>query len=78
MTDPKPTTRAEARATETPNAWIPSPAVRLWFYGVLVALAALAVAYGLVTVEQGGLWLALGAAVLGAGPLVAARNVPRD
>ncbi|MDF2826859.1 MAG: hypothetical protein K0R01_142 [Mycobacterium sp.] len=73
-----PKTRAEARATTTPNAWIPSPAARLWFYGVLVALAALGVGYGIVTIEQGGLWLALGAAVLGAGPAVAARNVPRD
>ena len=76
MTAPK--TRAEARATQTPNRWVPSPEVRLWMYGILVALAALAVAYGLVTVEQGGLWLALAAAVLGVGNLIAARNVPRD
>lgn len=73
-----PKTRAEARATETPNRWVPSPEVRLWMYGILVALAALAVAYGVVTVEQGGLWLALAAAVLGVGNLIAARNVPRD
>ena len=44
----------------------------------LTVVAALAVAYGLVTVEQGGLWLALAAAVLGVGNLIAARNVPRD
>lgn len=73
-----PKTRAEARATQTPNRWVPSPEVRLWMYGILVALAAIAVAYGVVTVEQGGLWLALGAAVLGVGNLIAARNVPRD
>lgn len=75
-----PSTRAEARerATTTPNRWIPSPAGRLWLYGVLVALAGLAVAYGIVTVEQGGLWLALGAAVLGVGNLIAAGNVPKD
>lgn len=74
---PVPKTRAEARATQTPNRWIPSTAVRLWLYGVLVALAALGVAYGIVTIEQGGLWLSLGAAVLGVGNLLAARNVPR-
>ena len=76
MSTPK--TRAEARATQTPNRWVPSPEVRLWMYGILVALAALAVAYGVVTVEQGGLWLALAAAVLGVGNLIAARNVPRE
>ena len=73
-----PKTRAEARATQTPNQWVPSPEVRLWMYGILVALAALAVGYGIITVEQGGLWLALGAALLGVGNLIAARNVPRE
>lgn len=72
-----PKTRAEARATQTPNRWITSPGVRLWLYGVLVALAALGVGYGIVTIEQGGLWLALGAAVLGVGNLLAAKNTPR-
>lgn len=74
-----PSTRAEARAlaTETPNKWIPRPEVRLWLYGVLVALAALGIGYGLITIEQGGLWLAVFAAVLGVGPLIAARNTPR-
>lgn len=73
-----PRTRAEARATQTPNRLIPSPEVRLWLYGILVALAGLGVGYGIVTVEQGGLWLALGAAILGVGNLIAARNVPRE
>lgn len=73
-----PKTRAELRATRTPNAWVPSPAMRLWLYGVLVAAAALGIGYGILTVEQGGLWLALFAAILGVGPLLAARNVPRD
>ena len=76
MTAPK--TRAEARAQRTPNRWVPSPEVRLWMYGILVALAALLIGYGILTVEQGGLWLALFAAVLGVGNLIAARNVPRD
>ena len=73
-----PKTRAEARATQTPNRWVPSPEVRLWMYGILVALAALGVGYGLLTVEQSGLWLALASAILGIGNLIAARNVPRD
>lgn len=77
MTDQTPTTRAEARATQTPNRWVPSPEVRQWMYGILVALAALGVGYGLITTEQSGLWLALASAILGVGNLIAARNVPR-
>lgn len=76
MTTPR--TRAEARATQTPNKWVPSPGVRLWLYGIAVALAALLVGYGILTIEQGGLWLALFGAILGTGNAVAARNVPRD
>lgn len=74
-----PQTRAEAkeRATETPNKWIPDPAARAWLYGILVALASVGIGYGAITAEQGGLWISLGSALLGVGPLVAARNVPR-
>ncbi|HEY9337579.1 MAG TPA: hypothetical protein VIQ79_24275 [Kribbella sp.] len=38
--------------------------VRSYLYGVLVPGEALAVSYGLVSGNQGALWLALGAAVL--------------
>ena len=73
-----PKTRAEARATRTPNRWVPSPAARLWLYGIAVAVAALLVGYGILTIEQGGLWLAVIGAILGTSNAVAARNVPRD
>lgn len=63
---------------DTPNRWITSPAARQWLYGVLVALAAVGVAYGLITAEQSGLWLAVASAVLGLGNVLAAGNVPRD
>lgn len=72
-----PRTRAEARATATPNRWIPSPAARQWLYGVLAALAPVGVAYGAITAEQGGLWLAVASAVLGVSNLLAAKNTPR-
>ena len=62
---------------QTPNRWIPSREARLWLYGVAVAVAAVLVGYGVVTIEQGGLWLALIGALLGVGNAVAARNVPR-
>lgn len=62
---------------DTPNKWIPSRAVRLWLYGIAVAVAALLIGYGFLTVEQGGLWLVLLASILGVAPAVAARNVPR-
>ena len=77
--DIAPRTRAEAkaRATVTPNRWIPSPAARQWLYGVLVTLAPVGVTYGLVTAEEGGMWLAVASAVLGLGNLLAVRNVPR-
>lgn len=74
----EPTTRAEARATRTPNRWVPSPEVRKWLYGILVALAALGVGYGILTAEQSGLWLALASAILGLGNVIAAGNVPRS
>jgi len=75
MTTPQ--TRAEARANRTPNRWIPSPQARLWLYGVLVALSPVGVSYGLITVEQGGMWLVLASAVLGVSNLLAARNTPK-
>lgn len=63
--------------TQTPNKWIPSPEVRTWFYGVLVALGAVGVGYGIITAEQSGLWLSLASAILGLGNLLAARNTPK-
>lgn len=58
-----------------PNRWIPRPEVRAWIYGIAVAGAALLVGYGVLTIEQGGLWLAVIGAVLGTSNLLAARNV---
>lgn len=40
---------------------------RAWIYRVLVAVAALAVGYGLLTGEEAALWLAAASAVLGNG-----------
>ena len=73
-------TRASLKAqrqAETPNRWITKPATRLWMYSILVALAGLATGYGIITAAQGGLWLSLGAAVLGVGNLLAAANTPK-
>lgn len=77
MTTPR--TRAEARATQTPNKWVPSPAVRLWLYRVIAAAGPLVVFYGLATSEEVALWLGLGATVLGTpAASLAASNVPRN
>ncbi len=65
------------RPEATPNRWIPSPAARLWLYSVLVALAPIGVAYGIMTAEESGLWLTVASALLGAGSLLAAGNVPK-
>lgn len=58
------------------NKVIPSPAVRAWIYGVLVAAAAVAIGYGLITAEQGNLWLAFFGAVLGLSNSLALANTP--
>lgn len=57
--------------------FIPSPAVRAYLYGVMVAAAALAVIYGLITVEQMGGWLVLGGALLGVSNGLALANTPK-
>lgn len=68
-----------ANPTETPNTWIPRPAIRRYVYGVLAAAGPIVVFYGLATTEEVALWLGVGATILGTptGALAAA-NVPRD
>ena len=39
------------------NKIIPSPAVRAWIYGILIAAGPLAVFYGLATAQEVALWL---------------------
>lgn len=71
----KPRTRAEAKATVTPNRWVPRPEFRAWLYNIAIATVALLVAIGVVTSpELGDLILALVGAVLA----VARANVPRE
>ena len=48
-------------------AWIKDPGVRGYLYRIVVAAAAVAAAYGLVTSEELAVWLALVATVLGTG-----------
>lgn len=79
---PKPKTRAEmrklARATETPNRWIPSPTARRWLFRALAAAGPLVTFYGLATAEEVALWLGLGATILGTpAASLASVNVPR-
>jgi hypothetical protein len=50
--------------------------VRKYIYGIMVAASPIAVAYGIVTIEQAGLWLVLGGAVLGLSNLLAFSNTP--
>lgn len=56
------------------NRFIPSPALRAWIYGVLVAAAPLAVVYGLLNEEEVALWLGVISAALGNG--LALLNTP--
>lgn len=73
-----PKTRAEARATETPNRWIPSPEARLWLFRCIAAAGPLVTFYGLATAEEVALWVGLGATILGTpAASLAAANVPR-
>ena len=58
------------------NQIISNPKVRAYIYGILVAAGAVALVYGLVNVEQLGVWLALGGAVLGLSNGLALANTP--
>lgn len=58
------------------NHIIKNPEARRYMYVTLTAVAALLVGYGVLTVEQSGLWLSLGGAILGFGNIVAASNTP--
>lgn len=55
---------------------IPSPAVRAWVYGLLIAAAPLAVFYGIVTEQEVALWLGVASAALGNG--LALANTPKS
>lgn len=73
-----PRTRAEARATQTPNRWVPSPAVRTWLYSIIAAAVPLLVLLGVVTVDIGAHVLNIAAALLAIGGLaLAAGNTPK-
>lgn len=76
MSTPK--TRAEARATQTPNRWVPSPAVRAWVYSIIAAAVPLLVLLGVFTVDVGAHVLNIAAALLAvSGLALAAGNTPR-
>lgn len=54
-----------------------TPERRAYLYGVMIAAAAVAVGYGLLTIEQAGLWLTLIGALLGLSSGVALANVEK-
>lgn len=73
-----PRTRAELRATATPNRWIPSPAVRQWLYGIVAAVVPLLGVLGILTPDVAGHVLSIAGAILAVGGLtLAARNTPK-
>lgn len=53
------------------------PKVRAYIYGILVAAGSVALVYGLVNVEQLGVWLALAGAALGLSNGLALANTPK-
>lgn len=60
-----------------PARIVPSPAVRLWLYGIAGAAVPALVLYGVTSPEEGRAWLAIAGAVLApAGLGLAAANVP--
>lgn len=67
-----------ANPTTTPNKWIPRPELRAWLYGIGAAIGALLIGYGVVTAEQGQLWLSLLGAIVVGGNATAGRNLPRE
>jgi hypothetical protein len=49
---------------------------RQYIYGILVAASPIAVIRGFLTIEEAGLWLVLGGAILGLSNLLALGNTP--
>lgn len=47
---------------------------RRYIYGIIVAASPLAIVYGIVNIEQAGLWVAFGGAILGLSNLLAFKN----
>lgn len=75
----RPRTRAEARATVTPNRWVPRPELRRWLYGIAIAVIALLTGVGVITSELGDQIAQIIVAVLAIGPIaIATANVPRE
>jgi hypothetical protein len=61
----------------TPNKWIPTPAVRKYIYGVIAALGAVGLLYGIVTQDQLNVWLqVVSNLLLIGGPALALVNTP--
>lgn len=56
---------------------ITDPKVRAWLYGIMVAAAALAVIYGITTVQEAGGWVVLFGAALGVSNGLALANTPK-
>lgn len=53
-------------------------AIRMWLYGIAVAVAGLLIGYGVITAAEGGLWLSLIVAVLAIAPAVAIDNISEE
>lgn len=61
-----------------PQGLIPNPEVRKYIYRALAVLAPVAIFYGLLSGQEAALWLAVAAALLGAGANeLAALNTPK-
>jgi hypothetical protein len=68
---------AEHRSADTPNVWIPSPAVRKYLYRLFMALGPVLAAHGVLTGADWALWSGLAATVLDVPLALAQANVPR-
>lgn len=55
--------------------WVPSLKSRAYVYGIAIAASPIAVGYGIVTVEESGLWTSLIGAALGINGALALRNL---
>lgn len=66
-------------AAETPNKWVPSPALRKYIYRVLAAFGPIAIAYGFISDTEFVLWLGFVETVLVTPvSVLAAANTPSN
>lgn len=63
--------------SNTPNVWVPSPAIRRYLYRLFLALGPVLVAHGVIAGHDWALWSGLAGTVLDVPLALALANTPK-